>query len=270
MTFGLRNATQTFQRYIHRALRDLDFVFAYIDDILIASSSIEEHREHLRTVFRRLKEYELFINPAKCVLGVEEITFLGHLINPQGFKPTTEKIAAIQNFPKPRTIAELRRFLRALNFYRRSLPHAASVQAPLHAYLTDARKNDKREIIWSQEAETAFVKSKNDLANAALLIHPSDTAEIRVVTDASDIAMGAVLEQKLCNSWKPLAFFSRKFTSAQQKYSAYDRELTAIYEAIKFFRHFLEGRSFKILTDHKPLIYVFNQRSEKASPRQIR
>jgi transposase InsO family protein len=270
MTFGLRNAAQTFQRYIHRALSDLDFVFAYIDDILIASSSIEEHKEHLRTVFRRLKEFGLFINPAKCILGVEEIIFLGHLINSQGFKPTTEKVTAIQNYPKPRTIVELRRFLGALNFYRRSLPHAASVQAPLHAFLSDSRKNDKREIAWTPEAETAFVKSKQDLANAALLIHPSDTAETRIVTDASDTSMGAVLEQKLANFWKPLAFFSRKFTSAQRKYSAYDRELTAVYETIKFFRHFLEGRSFKILTDHKPLIYAFQQRSDKASPRQTR
>lgn len=249
MTFGLRNAAQTFQRYIHRALRDLDFVFVYIDDILIASPSVEEHKEHLRTVFRRLKEFGLIINPTKCVFGVREITFLGHLVSPQGCKPTTEKVAAIQNFPKPRTIAELRRFLGTLNFYRRSLPHAASVQAPLHVYLTDSRKNDKREIAWSPEAETAFLKAKQDLANAALLNHPSDTAETRIVTDASDTAMGAVLEQHLSATWKPLAFFSRKFSASQRKYSAYDRELTAVYESIKFFRHFLEGRPFKVLTD---------------------
>lgn len=103
-----------------------------------------------------------------------------------------------------------------------------------------------------------------------LLIHPSDSAETRLVTDASDFAMGAVLEQHVSDAWKPLAFFSRKFTAAQAKYSTYDRELTAIYEAIKHFRHFLEGRNFKVLTDHKPLSYAFQQRSDKASPRQVR
>ena len=270
MTFGLRNAAQTFQRYIHHALRDLDFAFVYIDDILIASSSEEEHREHLRIVLQKLKEFGLVINPSKCILGVPEITFLGHLVNKDGIKPSSEKVAAISNFPKPHTVADLRRFLGAVNFYRRSLPHAARVQAPLHVYLTDSCKNDKREISWTPEAETAFATTKSDLANAALLAHPSASAETRLVSDASDFSMGAVLEQKFPEGWKPLAFFSRKFTPAQRNYSAYDRELTAIYESIKFFRHFLEGRIFKVLTDHKPLVYAFNQRADKASPRQAR
>lgn len=270
MTFGLRNAAQSFQRYIHRALRDLDFVFVYIDDIMIASSSVEEHRNHLRIVFQKLRDFGLILNPSKCTLGVKEITFLGHSINAAGSKPLPDRVEAIQRFPKPRTIAELRRFLGTVNFYRRSLPKAASVQSVLHAYLTDSRKNDKREIPWTQEAEAAFAQAKEDLANAALLAHPSATADTRVVSDASDFAMGAALEQRFSDEWKPLAFFSRKFTTAQTKYSTYDRELTAIYEAIKYFRHFLEGRTFKVLTDHKPLIYVFRQRSDKASPRQIR
>jgi hypothetical protein len=270
MTFGLRNAAQSFQRYIHRALRDLEFVYVYIDDILIASSSIEEHKEHLRVVFQRLREFKLFLNPSKCVLGAEEIVFLRHTINRDGIKPIPDKVAAIQNMPKPHTVADLRRFLGALNFYRRSLPHAASVQTPLHVYLKDSRKNDKRVITWTPDAETAFATAKTDLANATLLAHPSAIAETRVSTDASDFAMGAVLEQRIDNIWKPLSFFSRKFTASQKKYSAYDRELTAIYEAIKFFRHFLEGRNFKVLTDHKPLIYAFRQRSDKASPRQAR
>lgn len=166
-------------------------------------------------------------------------------------------MSAIRDFPKPHTVAELRRFLGAVNFYRRSLQHAARVQAPLHVYLTDSRKNDKRKIPWIHEAETAFAKAKSDLANVALLAHPSNTADTRVVSDASDFSMGGVLEQKSHNGWKPLAFFFRKCTPAQNNYSAYDRELTAIYESIKFFRHFLEGRNFKVMTDHKPLIFAF-------------
>ena len=118
------------------------------------------------------------------------------------------------------------------------------------------------------EAEEAFSRTKQELVNATLLRHPSSQAETRRLTDASDMGMGVTLEQKLSNIWKPLAFFSRKFSPTQIKYSAYDPELTAIYEAIKHFRHFLEGRNFKILTDHKPLSYAFTQRSEKASPRQ--
>lgn len=270
MTFGLRNAAQTFQRYIHHSLRNLDFVFVYIDDILVASSSIDEHKNHLRIVFQKLKEFGLVINPSKCVLGVNEIVFLGYIINKDVIKSSPEKVAVVKNFPKPYTIADLRRFLGVLNFYRRNLPHAACVQAPLHVYLKDSRKNDKRKVTWTPEAETAFTTAKSDFVNAALLAHPSTTAHTRLVSDASDFAMGAVLEQKFPEGWKPLAFFSRKFTPTQAKYSAYDCELIAIYESVKFFRHFLEGRNFKIYTDHKPLVHVFSQRSDKASPRQTR
>lgn len=119
---------------------------------------------------------------------------------------------------------ELRRFLGVVNFYRRRIPHAASAQAPLHVYLRESRKNDKREIAWTPEAEGAFNQIKKDLANATLLAHPSEDAETRVVSDASDFAMGAVLEQRSGNSWRPLAFFSKKFSTAQVKY---DTELTA-------------------------------------------
>ena len=270
MTFGLRNAGQSFQRYIFRALGDLDFVFTYIDDVLVASSNPDEHKEHLKTVFHRLKEFGLRLNINKCQFGQTELEFLGHLICRDGFKPTSEKVRAISQFPKPNTIVQLRRFLGLVNFYRRSIPHAAQTMAPLHSYLGESRRNDKREIIWTPEAEEAFVKIKNDLANATLLVHPTINAETRLVTDASDSGMGACLEQKFSDIWKPLAFFSRKLTPAQRAYSTYDRELTAVFESIKYFRHFLEGQSFAIVTDHKPLIYAFTQKSEKASPRQQR
>lgn len=270
MPFGLRNAGQSFQRYISRALGDLDFVFAYLDDILIASSSPEEHEEHLRIVLQRLKEFSLSLNIDKCEFGKTELVFLSHLINRDGFKPTEKRLKAVIEFPKPKTVVELRRFLGKVNFYRRCLPHAAKVQAPLTQYLGNSVKNDKREVAWTSEAEEAFSQVKTDLANAALLTHPSADAETRVVTDASDSAMEAVVEQKQEGLWKPLAFFSQKFSSAQRNYSTYDRELTAVFEAIKYFKYFLEGCNFKVVTDHKPLIYAFQKRSDKAAPRQQR
>lgn len=122
----------------------------------------------------------------------------------------------------------------------------------------------------SPRQKLRLLQLKLDLANAALLAHPSTTADTRLVSDASDFSMGAVLGQKFPEGWKLLTFFSRKFTPTHRNYSAYDRKLTAIYESVKFFRHFLEGRNFKILTDHKSLAYAFNQRSDKASPRQAR
>lgn len=147
---------------------------------------------------------------------------------------------------------------------------AAHTQAPLLNFLHNSKKRDKRVIPWNSESESAFEKIKNDLANATLLVHPKMNAEIRLVTDASDLGIGAVLEQRSGNCWKPLAFFSRKLTLTERKYSAYDRELTAIYEAIKHFKYFLEGHKFKILTDHKPLTYMFSQKKDKVNKRQER
>ena len=195
MTFGLRNASQTFQRYINSALGDLDFVYLYIDDILVASSSLEEHYSHLRTVFERLKKFHLRLNVEKCTFVAEELEFLGYLVNGEGIRPIPSRVEAILNFPKPEVIAELRRFVGTVNFYRRNMPRAATSQAPLNALFSDSRKNDKRPVLWTPEAEEAFVRVKKELAAAALLVHPRVGAEIRIVSDASDSGMGAALEQ---------------------------------------------------------------------------
>lgn len=272
MTFGLRNASQTFQRYIDSNLGDLDFVYTYIDDILVSSNSIEEHYEHLRIVFQRLKQAHLRLNVSKCVFAVEELEFLGYSVNSKGIRPTLSRVEHILNFPKPRTVVELRRFIGMINFYHRNLPRAAEIQVPLNAYFKKSRKNDLTEIIWNAEAEQAFEEIRKDLANAALLVHPRAGAELRLLTDASDVAAGAVVEQRSADGtcWEPLAFFSQKFSPAQQKYSAYDRELTAMYLAVKHFLYLLEACEFTIFTDQKPLTYAFLQRPEKASPRQVR
>lgn len=270
-TFGLRNAGQTFQRYINRAVGDLDFIFTYIDDILVASENEAQHEEHLRILFKRLEQFKLRLNLAKCVFGKSEVEFLGYLVNNKGIKPTNEKVKAILNYPKPKTVADLRRFLGMINFYRRCLRNAAQSQAPLLVFLKNSKKRDKRIIEWSEATESAFETIKKELANATLLVHPALNAEIRLVTDASDTGIGSVLEQKKSkNVWQPLAFFSRKLSPTVQKYSAYDRELFAIYESVKYFRYFLEGCRFKILTDHKPLVYAFSQKNDKINPRQQR
>lgn len=138
--FGLRNAGQTCQRYIHQVLSGLDFCIPYLDDIIIASSNEEEHENHLRQVLNRLKQHGLKLNPAKCNLGKTSVTFLGCLITPSGVKPLPEKTQIISNYPKPETITELRRFLAMINFYRRFIPHAAETQAPLNELLKNSKK----------------------------------------------------------------------------------------------------------------------------------
>ncbi|CAB0034472.1 unnamed protein product [Trichogramma brassicae] len=169
MPFGLRNASQTFQRYVNQALGDLDFVFIYIDDVLIASNTREQHETHLKVVLDRLLQHNLRLNLAKCVFGQEKVVFLSHVVNAKGFSPLPDKLKDVQNFPQPCNIDELRRFLGLINFYRAFIPRAAEILAPLNKLIVGAKKKDTTPILWSAEADKAFLDSKQALANATAL-----------------------------------------------------------------------------------------------------
>lgn len=270
MTFGLRNAAQTFQRIIHEVVRGLDFVFPYVDDIFIASSTPEEHRSHLRQLFERLQQHHLAVNVAKCEFGRTEITFLGHLVTAEGISPLPERVEAVSKFPKPATVMELKSFLAMINFYRRFVPNAIVAQAPLLALIPGNKRNDRTVLAWTDATSAAFEQCKQQLAQAALLAHPAKGAELSLWVDASNIAAGAVLHQIVGGKAQPLGFFSKKFDKAQLRYSTYDRELTAIFLAVKHFKFMLEGRRCHIYTDHKPITFAFQQKLDKASDRQAR
>ncbi|GFS61473.1 transposon Tf2-9 polyprotein [Trichonephila clavipes] len=231
----------------------------------------EEHRSHLRTIFQRLSSYGLKLNISKCVFGVTELIFLGHLITPDGIKPLPDKVQAVLDYKQPETVGSLRKFLGLLNFYRRFLLKAAEQQYLLSEFLKGSKgKKNSKPLNWSSEAITAFQRCKQALADAALLAHPSPSAPLALHVDASDYATGGALHQVVDSELQPLAFFSRKLTSSEKSYSAYDRELLAIYSAIRHFRYMLEARDFTVFTDHKPLTYAFRQKSDKCSPWQIR
>ncbi|KAL1446423.1 hypothetical protein WDU94_000016 [Cyamophila willieti] len=269
MSFGLRNAAQTFQRFIDEVLRGFDFCFAYIDDVLVASSSEEEHIQHLTEIFKRFQQYSLVLNPSKCVFGQVEVKFLGYLVTSQGTSPLPDRVTDIVQYTRPTTARGLRQFLGMINFYRRFIPHASNTLAAINDLLTPNLKG-KAAIDWTPETRAAFDKCKEELAAATLLAHPRDGASLSLVSDASDTAVGATLQQLVNDKWQPLGFFSKKLSTAEKKYGAYDRELLAVYLAVKYFRHLVEGRDFTIFTDHKPLTFAFQQKPEKSSPRQSR
>ncbi|KAL7289042.1 hypothetical protein TKK_0016996 [Trichogramma kaykai] len=264
MPYGLRNASQTFQKFVNEALGDLAFIFIYIDDVLITSESAQEHEKHLELVFERLQKYNLRLNIDKCVFSQKQVVFLSHTVSAQGYSPLPEKVSAIRDFPEPTNVDELRRFLGLFNFYRPFVQHAASLTAPLTALVVGAKKKDLTPILWPDAAATAFKTYKEALSNATLLAYPQKNAQLRLVTDASSIAAGASLEQSTDRGWQLLGFFSKKFTSGQRKYAPYDLELTAIFLAIKYFHSELEARAFGVWCDHKPLQYAFVQSPEHA------
>ncbi|XP_064479324.1 uncharacterized protein K02A2.6-like [Ornithodoros turicata] len=222
MPFGLRNAAQTFQRFIDQVLRGLPFAFAYIDDILVASTSPEEHETHLRAVFSRLEKYGIVINAAKCEFGKASLEFLGHLITSEGIRPLDKKVEAVRNFPAPTSFRQLREFLGMINFYRRFIPSCAHALRPLTDMLRTPQKKSAV-FSWSQDANAAFVKVKEALADASVLMFPKHGAPTNVMVDASDIAVGGVLQQFVDNQWKPLAFFSQKLSPQQARYSTFGR-----------------------------------------------
>ena len=265
MPFGLKNAAQTFQRLMDGVLRDVPCTFVYIDDILLASRTHEEHATQLEQLFQTLSDNGLAINKSKCIFGAPELDFLGHRITQKGILPLPDRIQALKDCDAPTNRADLQRFLGMLNYYHRFLPQIASVLAPLHKQAS----GKGQQIEWSVECQAAFDKAKSILGDATLLHHPQPEAPTSLTVDASDKGIGATLEQRHGRVWVPLAFFSRKLSEAEKKYSAFDKELLAAYSAIKHFKYFLEGRKFTLYTDHKPLTSALQSTADR-SPRQTR
>lgn len=267
MPFGLRGSAQTMMRFMNEVTKGLPFVYAYIDDILVASESEEEHEKHLEQLFQRLQSYGIIVNLEKCELGKSTLSFLGHKITPKGVSPLPDKVTTIRNYPLPKTQRQLRSFVGLVNFYHRFIKDCAKIQAPLNA-LQSKKKN--ADVTWDENARKAFSNIKEALAQATALNYPKYAAKLTLTTDASDIAVGGILQQVTENGAEPLAFFSRKLTPTERKYSAFGRELLGIYLAVKHFRYMVEGREVCIYTDHKPLTYAINSHLERHSPREAR
>ena len=272
MPFGLRNASQTFQRMMNEIFSDLDFIFVYIDDLLIASHSHEEHLLHIRIILERLAKHGILINPTKSEFGKSQIEYLGHKVTSTGISPLPSKVEAIANFPRPTTQNQLRRYLGVLNFYHRFVPQIAKTLAPLNSLIKPKRRGTKvnTQVDWNDAAEAAFNKSKQDISQATELQYPAEDAIISLAVDASDEAIGAVLQQTTESSTTPLSFFSKKLAPAQTKYSAFGKELCAMYESVKHFRYMLEGKQFIIFTDHAALTHAIHMANDRHSPRESR
>lgn len=270
MPFGVRNGAQTFQRFMDEIFRGLDFVFVYIDDVLVASKSEAEHKDHLRQVLNRLSTSGLNVKPSKCEFGVSFLNFLGNSISADGILPSKERVEVIFNFPTPKSLRQLQEFIGMIQYYHRFIPGLAELLCPLYEVVKILQnKPCKSEFIWSEICEENFIKSKSVLANVTLLAYPIEDCQFNLMVDASNVAIGAALQQFDGEKMQPIAFFSKKLSPAEQKYATFDRELLAIYLAIKHFRYFLEGREFIVFTDHAPLTKALGSKTER-SPRQTR
>ena len=234
--FALHNAAQTFQHFIDEVLRCLDFVHAYINDVLIASSSEAEHLAHLDILFNHLSDYGIVINPSKCIFGDVSLEFLGHQISAHGTSPLPQKVQAIQDFPAPSSLCKLCKFLGLVNFYCHFIPHCASLVQPL-TDLQSPRRTSTNSFQLSEGALAAFQAVKTALAKATLLTHPDPSAPYCLTVDASNVAVGGVLQQRINHTWQSISFFSKRLQSAETKYSTFGRELLFIYLSIPLHLH---------------------------------
>ena len=265
-TFGLRNSGATFQRMMDSIFGDLPNVLVYIDDLLIFSDNIQEHEHHLRETLTRLQRNGLIVRQDKCVFAASTVEFLGHQVSANGLRPLQSKVSVIQNYPVPTSIKELQAFLGMVNFYHRFIPMAATHMAPLYQVLAGKPTN----FLWNADQQSAFNDTKQALAEAAILCYPQPGAPLILTTDASDIAIGAVLETLVSNVPQPLSFYSRTLHKAERNYSTFDKELLAVHSAIRHFRHMLEGSQFTIQTDHRPLVTALTKSGDAWSARQQR
>lgn len=261
MPFGLKNAPSTFQRVMDQVLREFvgHFVCVYMDDIIVFSTSLQEHTDHLKKVLETLSQYNLKLQLDKCEFLCKEVAFLGHVVTPEGVKPNPEKIKAIRNWPIPRNEKELRRFLGTVGYYRRFIRDLAKIIKPLTKTLEKGNK-----VTHEPEFVKAFEKCKSILSSSDVLQYPDFEKEFVLTTDASDYAIGAVLSQGNIGEDRPVAFASRTLNGAEQGYSAVEKELLAIVWATRYFRPYLFGRKFTLYTDHKPLSYAFGQKTTNA------
>ena len=269
MPFGLRNASATFQRFMDSILANVACTFTYIDDILIFSDSEEQHLNDILTVLKILDTNNLKISLDKCVFNVASIDFLGYNLNADGIKPPESKISQLSNFPYPNNSHALRRFLGMVNYYQKLVPHFTAIVLPLTELIRQF-PNSKHLDLTDQQKQ-ACDNIKLALSNLKPLSYPdSNVSNYQLVTDSSQYAVGAALHQMINNEPIPIGFFSHKLSLAQQKYSAYDRELLAAYLSVLHFRHQIEGREVVLITDHKPLVNAFKSQNIPKSDRQQR
>ncbi|XP_028780228.1 uncharacterized protein LOC114736538 [Neltuma alba] len=252
MPFGLTNAPATFQSVMNDLFRPYlrKFVLVFFDDILVYSSSAQQHLEHLQVVLQILQKHSFYANAKKCFLGQTRIDYLGHIVTRNGVEVVPEKIAAIISWPSPSNVKELRGFLGLTGYYRRFVKNYGLIARPL----TELTK--KNAFSWSGRAQSAFDALKEALTTAPVLRLPDFNLPFMIECDASMDGIGAVLIQE----GHPIAYFSKGFSISNRFKSAYDRELLALVLAIQKWKHYLLGHHFTIQTDHCSLKHLLEQK----------
>ena len=241
-------------------LQGIPYVVVRVDDILVSGETEQSHIQNLKEVMRRLSEAGLQLNKRKCTFMVKEVVYLGHCISSEGVRPIKDKVRPITEAPISQDVSQLKSYLGMINYYHRYLPNLSTELAPLHDLLKKGQKWK-----WGPAQDKAFIRSKEMLKSADLLIHYDSSKELLLFCDASPYGVGTVLAHRMEDgSDRPIAYASRTLAPAEKNYSQIDKEGLSVIFGVKKFHQYLFGNTFTIYTDHKPLLGLFGE--ERAIP----
>lgn len=268
MPFGLKGAPITQTKLMNKVLGfDLEpYVYVYLDDIIITSNDIKEHFRLLRIVAERLRRANLTISLEKSKFCQKKISYLGYTLSELGLAIDSSKVQPILEYPVPRTPRDVRRFVGMVSFYKQFIDHFSDLTAPI----TDLLRKSKGKIVWTKDADEAFLKIKSELVSPNVLANPDFNRPFIIESDASNVAVGAVLIQIQEGLRRPIAFFSKKLSATQRKYAPTEKECLGVILAIQKFRHYVEGSRFTVVTDAQSLIWLRQISAEGGSAKLIR
>lgn len=256
LPFGLHGAAQSLCRLMDAVLGyDLEpYVFVYLDDIVIATDTFEDHIRMLEEVARRLSNANLSLNLGKSKFCRKQLNYLGYIINEAGLSVNPEKVEAIVNYPSPTSVKEVRRLLGMATWYNRFISNFASKCGPI----TDLLKKNVKKFEWTPEAESALNVLKTALISAPVLKTPDFTKPFIIQADASDRGVGAILVQHHDYQECVITYMSQKLSTAQSKYTTTEKECLAVILAVEKFRPYIEGVRFTVISDHASLQWLTN------------
>ena len=209
---------------ILRDLIDTEDVAAFIDDLLVGTENKRRHDKIVEKVLKRMKANNLYVKPKKCVWKVKETNFLGLVMGAKGIKIQEEKVAGVLEWPRPKTVKDIQKFLELANYYRQFVKDFARIAKLLHKLV---RKDEKWN--WKEEQERAFKELKKVLTAQLVLIAPDLDKKMKVEANTSEYAMGGVLSMRCENDkWRPVAFISKLLNEAERNYKIYNRKMLAI------------------------------------------
>ena len=256
LPMGLCNAPGTFMQLMNETFADMldRCVLCFLDDILIFSRTREQHVKDLREVLTRLKKQQLYAKMSKCAFMQKEVAFLGHRIGADGLRVAADKVGAVQSWPTPSSVTEVRSFLGLANFYRRFVKDYSKLALPLTELTKEVSGPG---FSWGAEQQKAFAELKAALCSPPVLLVPDQSKPFVLNTDACKFAIGAVLQQDHGNGLQPIAYFSAKMSSAERNYDVREQEFMALLRACQHWRQYLHSDlPFTLRTDHESLKYV--------------